>query len=288
MNQSVRADIVPFMFHLVMALKPIAKAEDIDLSFTKPDKPVLAFFHPGTLAADIASILSKLIEFTPEQERIAVSVEDKGKQTCKVIVQNTGISLQRNAEITHRCYKPVVISGTDNSTRFEIEVERFEDPPAESIDIANIHGPNYIPDYYAEIRKRLRSHFTKAENLVATLERSNPKEATFLVKVNALIVSNMGNSQFDANYLSNAMSMSRTQLFRRLKPLIRQSPGSYIRGLKLQKAKELFEMTDLRISEVAYRTGFESASHFTKMFTKKYGVKPSLFRRKQADATNER
>ncbi|NJN42917.1 MAG: helix-turn-helix transcriptional regulator [Flammeovirgaceae bacterium] len=80
--------------------------------------------------------------------------------------------------------------------------------------------------------------------------------------------------------------MSRTQLFRRLKPIIRQSPGSYIRTLKLQKAKELFETTDLRISEVAYQTGFETASHFTKVFTKQYGVKPSLFCRKKQPATN--
>jgi AraC-like DNA-binding protein len=287
MNQSVRADLVPFAMHLTMAMKPIAKSEDVNLSFAKNSKSVLAIFHPGTLAADIAAILSKLIEFTPEQERIIVSVESGGKQTCKVVINNTGIDLRRNTEITHRCHKPVTVSGNGNTTRFEIEVELSEAPSPEIMDITKIHGPNYFPDYYAEVRERLRSHFTKAENLVAHLERSNPKEATFLIKVNELIASNMGNSQFDANYLSDAMNMSRTQLFRRLKPIIRQSPGSYLRTIKLHKAKELFEKTDMRISEVAYQTGFESASHFTKMFTKQFGVKPSLFRRKIRNATKE-
>jgi AraC-like DNA-binding protein len=120
-------------------------------------------------------------------------------------------------------------------------------------------------------------HFSKAEQLVATLAHSNPKEAAFLKKVNALIVENIGNPQMDANYISRALHMSRTQLFGRLKPIIRQSPGNYIKALKLQKAKELFQTTDLRINEVAYRTGFESPSHFTKAFVRRFGVKPSLF-----------
>lgn len=287
MNQSVRADLVPFLTHLVMAMKPIVKAEDIELSFEKPSNTILAMFHPGTLAADFTAILSKLLEFTPEQERISVSVKVHDGQRCTIVIQNTGINLFRNAEVTSRCHSSVSVIGEANATRYEIGVDLFDDLPSESIDVAKVNGTNYFPDYYAEIRKRLRSHFTKAENLVASLERSNPKEATFLVKINALIVSNIGNSQFDANYLSDAMSMSRTQLFRRLKPLIRQSPGSYIRSLRLQKAKELFETTDMRISEVAYRAGFESASHFTKMFTKQFGVKPSLFRRKEVDATNK-
>ena len=119
------------------------------------------------------------------------------------------------------------------------------------------------------------------------LSRSNPLEAAFLKKVNELIVSNMETHQFDTNHLSEIMNLSRTQLFRRLKPIVQQSPGSYIRMIKLQKAKELFETTDLRISEVAYKTGFETASHFTKVFTKQYGVKPSLFCKKKDNATNE-
>ncbi len=286
MNQSVRADLVHFIHHMVNALKPIAKAEDIDLTFTRPGKIVMAVFHPGSLAADLTAILSKLIEFTPEQERISIALHDLDQVKARIVIQISGIDLSRSSEVTHSCHSPVVVSGGHASTRYELEVDLFDESAREREDHHKVNGANYIPDYYAEIRKRLRSHFTKADNLVASLERSNPREATFLVKVNGLIIANLENPQFDANYLSEAMSLSRTQLFRRLKPIIRQSPGSYIRTMKLQKAKELFESTDMRISEVAYKTGFESASHFTKMFTKQFGVKPSVFRRKQEDATN--
>ncbi len=285
MKSSVRADLGHFVKHLVLAFQPIAKAEDIDLSFTVPKKEIIAVFQAATLAADLSPVMSKLIEFTPEQEHIHVTLDAPNYQKCKIKIKNTGINLARNSEITSSCHLPVAVSSELASTLYEFEIDLFEEPPL-AVDTTRINGPNYIPDYYAEIRKRLRSHFTKSDNLVAALSHNNPREAAFLTKVNSLIVSNMENSQFDANFLSEAMNMSRTQLFRRLKPIIRQSPGSYIRIIKLQKAKELFETTDMRISEVAYKTGFETASHFTKVFTKQYGVKPSLFCRRQSDATN--
>jgi AraC-like DNA-binding protein len=134
-----------------------------------------------------------------------------------------------------------------------------------------------LPAYYAEIRKRFVVHYSKTDRLVAALENVNPRDAAFLRKVNKLISENIGNPLMDANFVSNALHLSRTQLFRKLKPIIRQSPGNYIKALKLQKAKDLLETTDLRINEVAFKCGFESPSHFTKAFVRHFGVKPSLF-----------
>jgi len=269
-------------------MRPIAKAEDISLTFTAPKDSTISIFQPPTLASDLTTILSKLIEFTPEQERISITLKILDKKKCSIIIQNSGINLARNNEITHRCQIPVTVTAISNkATQYELEIDLFEAEMEVLKTDEHINGPNYIPDYYAEIRKRLRSHFSKSDNLVENLSKNNPREAAFLKKVNDLILANLENNQFDANHLSESMNMSRTQLFRRLKPIIRQSPGNYIRTVKLQRAKELFETTDMRISEVAYRTGFETASHFTKVFTKQYGVKPSLFCRKMENATNE-
>lgn len=287
MNKSVKADVASFVKHLADAFKPIAKAEDIALSLISDRKPVWAYFQPAMLASDVSGILSKLIELTPEEEKITVILEQSDNHKCKVVLINAGINLTVNSEVINSCRLPVRVLGGQNETRFEIEVELFEEQRETMVDQNRLNGNNYIPDYYAEVRKRLRSHFIKSENLFENLFKTNPREAAFLNKINSAILANLENSQFDTNHLSELMNMSRTQLFRRLKPIIKESPGSYIRQIKLQKAKELFETTDLRISEVAYKTGFETASHFTKVFTKKYGVKPSLFCRKKENATNE-
>lgn len=47
-------------------------------------------------------------------------------------------------------------------------------------------------------------------------------------------------------------------------------------AFRLQHAKELLETADLRVNEVALKTGFETASNFTKIFTKQFGMKPSM------------
>lgn len=171
-------------------------------------------------------------------------------------------------------------------TCFQTDFPVIERRSAQEQEIVLDRGPA-PPHFYAEIRKRLSIHFSKAEQLVANLAISNPREAAFLRKVNALILQNIGNPRMDANFISDAMHMSRTQLFRRLKPIIRQSPGNYIKALKLQKAKELFQTTDLRINEVAFKTGFESPSHFTKSFVRHFGVKPSLFCRNKMQQMNK-
>ena len=144
-----------------------------------------------------------------------------------------------------------------------------------------------IPSYYDEIRKRLRSHFSKADNLVAQLSLLYPREAAFLQKINAVIISNMEDERFDSSVLCREMNMSRASLFRRLKPLIRQAPASYIKSIRLQRAKELLETTDISVGDAAYKTGFQTQSHFTKAFTETFGFLPSSIRRKNSSETKE-
>jgi transcriptional regulator GlxA family with amidase domain len=83
------------------------------------------------------------------------------------------------------------------------------------------------------------------------------------------------------------MNMSRTQLFRRLKPLIQQPPAKYIKSIRLQKAKELLETTDITVGDAAFKTGFQTQSHFTKAFVDSFGFRPSAIKRKNGHATNE-
>ncbi|MBK6963665.1 MAG: AraC family transcriptional regulator [Bacteroidales bacterium] len=155
-------------------------------------------------------------------------------------------------------------------------------------DVARLNTSNYtVPQFYREIQKRLQSHFTQAEKLMATLEQTRPHEAAFMQKINILIKINLENENFDTDALSKAMSLSRTQLFRRLKSLIQQAPANYIKTLRLQKAKELLETTDMTVSEVVFKTGFQTLSHFTNIFQKQYGILPSVFRRSNNSATNE-
>lgn len=62
------------------------------------------------------------------------------------------------------------------------------------------------------------------------------------------------------------------------------SPGQYQLNLKLEKACELLKKSDDSISEIAFKTGFISESHFSKMFRKKINTSPSVYRKAIRDA----
>jgi AraC-like DNA-binding protein len=207
------------------------------------------------------------------------------------MVSNTGINLSRVSEIIRSCKQKIIVSGNDEKKQTEFEwslvLQNSKEEKNKNPQQVDAVDKILIPEYYDVIRKRLRSHFSKADTLVAQLSILYPKEAEFLQKVNAIIIANMDNELFDTALLSKEMNMSRAGLFRRLKPLIRQAPAAYIKSIRLQKAKELLETEDITVGDAAFKTGFQTQSHFTKAFTEAFGFRPSTIRRKNQSATNE-
>jgi AraC-like DNA-binding protein len=274
-------DLIDVLKHLTAMFEPIATPQGVRLYFKSRQKQLRIDQSVDLVITALTDLLFKLIRYTGENNEISLSIEkkkDKDGSSVRILIMNTGTNLSRVTELNgHSKFIVQEVTSKDGGTSFEIGFPIDDRVPDRDVSAFEEVAP--MPAFYAEVRKRVMLHFSKAEQLVAALAHSNPKEAAFLKKVNALIVENIGNPQMDANYISRALHMSRTQLFRRLKPIIRQSPGNYIKALKLQKAKELFQTTDLRINEVAFKTGFESPSHFTKAFVRHFGVKPSLFRR---------
>ena len=49
----------------------------------------------------------------------------------------------------------------------------------------------------------------------------------------------------------------------------------FIHSIRLQKAYQLLQQTDLNISEIAYQVGFSDHSYFSKLFVRKYGKTPT-------------
>ena len=58
-----------------------------------------------------------------------------------------------------------------------------------------------------------------------------------------------------------------------------EAPGRYIRRRRLERAASLLRRTRLRVSEVAYDSGFNDLAHFSRSFLKAYGKTPSGFRK---------
>ena len=63
------------------------------------------------------------------------------------------------------------------------------------------------------------------------------------------------------------------------------SPGKWLTSKRLIHARILLDTTKQSISDIAFNSGFESITHFSRIFKEKYGLSPLQFRKEQIAAT---
>ncbi|RZL14152.1 MAG: AraC family transcriptional regulator, partial [Pedobacter sp.] len=57
------------------------------------------------------------------------------------------------------------------------------------------------------------------------------------------------------------------------------SPLDYYNQLKMQKACEYLEFTDMLVKEIAFKLGIEDAQYFSRLFSRKIGMSPNSYRK---------
>ncbi len=102
----------------------------------------------------------------------------------------------------------------------------------------------------------------------------SPADQQFLSQLHEVIAKNMANEQFGVTELADAMSMSRSNLLRKVKKLTNVPVNQLIREARLKRAMELLQNSSSNVSEVSHEVGFNSTSYFIKCFREYYGFPP--------------
>lgn len=126
-------------------------------------------------------------------------------------------------------------------------------------------------------REKLRKRFTREITLQPNEVTVTSSDETFLKKAIDIVETNMMNSEFSVEMLVKEMSISRSNLYLKVKEITGLSSSEFIRNIRLKRAVQLFENSDLSVKEVMYQTGFNTASYFSKCFKKQFGVIPSKY-----------
>jgi AraC family transcriptional regulator, exoenzyme S synthesis regulatory protein ExsA len=80
--------------------------------------------------------------------------------------------------------------------------------------------------------------------------------------------------------LAGLASMSLPTFNRRFYEIYDNSPASYIKAKRLERARELLEVSSLSISEIAFETCFKDIPHFSRSFKQRFRVSPASYRQK--------
>lgn len=88
---------------------------------------------------------------------------------------------------------------------------------------------------------------------------------------------NMDNPEYGVEELSRDLGMARMSLYRKLQSITGDTPTDFIRSIRLKRAAQLLQGSQLPIVEVANRVGFSSPSYFSKCFKEMFGMLPKQY-----------
>jgi DNA-binding response OmpR family regulator len=126
-------------------------------------------------------------------------------------------------------------------------------------------------------QQSFKQAFTKQVAVKTTdVQVENPNQK-FVQDALAIVEKNISNSDFSVEELSRALLLSRAAVYKRLFVLTGKTPIEFIRSLRLQRAAQLLEKTNMTVAEVAYETGFNNPKYFSRYFKTEYGKLPSAY-----------
>ena len=147
-------------------------------------------------------------------------------------------------------------------------------------------------DAYVEKPFNMKILMATVNNLIKSRQRLNQifnpnsdgkvkiksADDNFLSEVVQIIKENITNSEFSIDLISEKTGLSRSNLFRKLKGLVDMSPVDLVTRIKLNHAAELLKTNKaMRISNVAYESGFNDPRYFSTLFKKTFGKTPKEY-----------
>jgi len=82
--------------------------------------------------------------------------------------------------------------------------------------------------------------------------------------------------------------MCRSKCCRLFKQTLHQTAIEYLLHYRIKKSLNLLTETDLSISEILYRCGFNSASYYTEVFNKIIGTSPRDYRKEKQENSSKK
>jgi len=133
-------------------------------------------------------------------------------------------------------------------------------------------------------RRKLQDRFMKnirkfgIEHLVEIeTDEMTSMDQKFMQKVIQAVHKYLSDPEFNTEMLSSSISLSRMQVHRKLSALTGQTPGRFIRSIRLNKAAEMLKNKTGTVTEIAFEVGFNNLSYFAKCFHEQFGKTPKEF-----------
>ena len=134
-------------------------------------------------------------------------------------------------------------------------------------------------DYYTS-KMRGEKDTALMEQLAPSTPQVTHFDDDFIRNILQSVEENIQNSEFRIDDLAEAMSMSRTVFYRKVKSLMGVSPVDFVKTMRIKRAVQLLEQDELTVSEVGYMSGFTTPQYFSRVFKEAMGCTPKEYKLK--------
>ena len=99
-------------------------------------------------------------------------------------------------------------------------------------------------------------------------------------EVQAFLAANL-DRDVDLRAIAREAALSPYYFARQFTAYVGVPPYRYLIGLRIDRAQQLLRETELTVTQICHRVGFNTLSHFTTTFRRHTGVSPSAYRRRR-------
>lgn len=99
-----------------------------------------------------------------------------------------------------------------------------------------------------------------------------------MITILNVIYENLCNEDLSIAFLAGELTLSKIQLYRKIKQITGITPTELIRSIRLKHAGKLLRTTNKTVKEIMYSSGFSNKAYFYREFLKSFKKTPMEYR----------
>jgi AraC-like DNA-binding protein len=224
--------------------------------------------HHLSKAYEVIDQYEGVVVLQPQEETMASFIYASSAIQCALSISNYLNTSSENTEYTMALCsgRPVDEKG---NTLFEVTKKNTHSLCAAGL--KNTINLDYETQLLAEKEKfsmAISQHDVKI---------IQPEDFNLLFELFELFDKNLNAPDFKSKSLYLDLGWSKSQLYRKLNSLTGLAPNQLIQEVRLRQSLQRIKRGNQTIAEVAFNSGFNSPTYFTKVFHKRFGISPSSF-----------
>jgi len=152
-------------------------------------------------------------------------------------------------------------------------------PAAEKIDLLKLSLQYALIIEKCQEKEELREAMNWIVEDILTLREEKRWQESLVERVKSYIIEHYNEEDLNLERIAREFKLSPYYLSHTFKRVEGEKLWKYLREVRLARAKELLETTDMSITDIALEVGYSDTAYFCTLFKKEVGVSPTRYRK---------